>query len=88
LFKENTNTVFIRARDIPGWSEEGFSIIFQREQGTELVEVIESYRLGRVPLVVPLTLLRHHFRRYPNSYIEQQVYLNPHPPELMLRNLI
>ena len=35
-----------------------------------------------------LTLLRHHFRRYPNSYIEQQVYLNPHPPELMLRNLI
>ena len=54
----------------------------------ELVEVIESYRLGRVPLVVPLTLLRHHFRRYPNSYIEQQVYLNPHPPELMLRNLI
>ena len=54
----------------------------------ELVEIIDNYRIGQVPLVVPLTLLRHHFRRYPNKYIDQQVYLRPHPPELMLRNLI
>lgn len=54
----------------------------------ELNEVIEAYRLGRVPLVVPLTLLNHHFRRHPDDYMQHQVYLNPHPPELMLRNLI
>lgn len=54
----------------------------------ELNEVIESYRLGRVPLVVPITLLNHHFRRHPDEYMQRQYYLNPHPPELMLRNLI
>ncbi len=54
----------------------------------ELVEVIDDYRLGRVPLVVPITLLRHHFRKHPDSYVDRQVYLNPHPKELMLRNLI
>lgn len=52
----------------------------------EIREVIESYRLGEVPLVVPLTLLRHHFRRHPNDYVAGQVYLDPYPAELMLRN--
>jgi len=55
---------------------------------TELGEVIDEYRLGRVPLIVPITLFRHHFRRHPDPYVEAQVYLHPHPPELMLRNLI
>jgi len=58
------------------------------EDKQELNEVIETYRLGRVPLVVPITLLNHHFRRHPNEYMQRQYYLNPHPPELMLRNLI
>lgn len=54
----------------------------------ELNEVIERYRIGQVPLVVPITLLNHHFRRHPDEYMQRQVYLNPHPPELMLRNMI
>lgn len=54
----------------------------------ELNEVIETYRLGQVPLVVPITLLNHHFRRHPDEYMQRQLYLRPHPPELMLRNLI
>jgi uncharacterized protein YbgA (DUF1722 family)/uncharacterized protein YbbK (DUF523 family) len=52
----------------------------------ELGEVIESYRRGLVPLVVPLTLIRHHVRGLGLGYLADQVYLNPHPPELMLRN--
>ncbi len=52
----------------------------------ELVAVIEDYRLGLVPLVVPLTLFRHHLARISVPYIQEQVYLNPHPKELMLRN--
>lgn len=52
----------------------------------ELLGLIEQYRLGRIPLIAPLTLLKHHFRRHPNDYIARQVYLEPHPPELMLRN--
>ncbi len=52
----------------------------------ELVEVIGQYRLGHVPLIVPITLLRHHLRRHPNEYIERQHYMRPHPDEQMLRN--
>jgi len=52
----------------------------------ELGEVIEEYRRGLVPLVVPLTLVRHHVRRLGVAYLAEQVYLSPHPRELMLRN--
>jgi len=58
------------------------------EDKAEMLEVIGQYRDGIVPLIVPITLLKHHFRRHPHEYIERQVYLTPHPHELMLRNLI
>ena len=52
----------------------------------ELAAVIEDYRAGLVPLVVPVTLIRHHVRQHDVSYLAGQVYLAPHPKELMLRN--
>jgi uncharacterized protein YbgA (DUF1722 family) len=52
----------------------------------ELVACIEDYRQGLVPLVVPLTLLQHHFRRHPVPWVAEQTYLTPYPAELMLRN--
>jgi len=52
----------------------------------ELLGSIEDYRQGLVPLVVPLTLLKHHVRRHTVEYLAGQVYLDPHPRELMLRN--
>ncbi len=52
----------------------------------ELLDSIHEYRQGYLPLLVPITLLKHHFRRYPQPYIERQHYLNPHPGKLMLRN--
>jgi uncharacterized protein YbgA (DUF1722 family)/uncharacterized protein YbbK (DUF523 family) len=52
----------------------------------ELAETIERYRLGLVPLVVPLTLIRHHVRRQGVEYLQGQAYLEPHPYELMLLN--
>lgn len=54
----------------------------------ELLETIETYRTGKFPLIVPIILLKHHFRRHPHPYVENQVYLSPHPAELMLRNMI
>jgi uncharacterized protein YbgA (DUF1722 family)/uncharacterized protein YbbK (DUF523 family) len=57
-----------------------------REDRSELVETIERYRLGLVPLVVPMTLIRHHVRRQGAGYLQGQVYLEPHPHELMLLN--
>ncbi|MBZ5668593.1 MAG: DUF523 and DUF1722 domain-containing protein [Acidobacteriia bacterium] len=52
----------------------------------ELLSLIEDYRQGLVPLVVPLTLVRHYFRKFQITYLQGQVYLEPHPKELMLRN--
>ncbi len=52
----------------------------------ELVECIEQYRQEKIPLIVPMTLLKHHFRRNPVPWVMQQTYLDPYPAELMLRN--
>ena len=52
----------------------------------ELVTCIEDYRQGLVPLVVPLTLLNHHFRCHLTPWVAEQIYLQPYPAELMLRN--
>jgi uncharacterized protein YbgA (DUF1722 family) len=54
----------------------------------ELAATVERYRLGLVPLIVPLTLLRHHVRRQKVAYLQEQVYLEPHPHELGLLNSV
>ena len=56
------------------------------EDKRELLEIFDKYKAGEVPLVVPITLLRHHFRRHPHAYVREQLYLAPYPEELMLRN--
>jgi len=53
---------------------------------SELAGVIGDYHHGLTPLVVPLTLIKHYARIFDVGYILEQVYLNPHPKELMLRN--
>ena len=55
---------------------------------TDLADTIDAYRRGDYPLVVPLRLLQHHFSTYPHPYIDEQVYLNPHPQSLKLRNAL
>jgi len=58
------------------------------EDRSEIKEIIDRYRQGLVPLVVPITLLKHHLRRHPDPYLAGQHYLDPHPAELMLRNAV
>lgn len=53
---------------------------------TELSDLIHDYRKGLVPIVVPLTLIRHHVRGLDVEYLKGQAFLEPHPKELMLRN--
>jgi uncharacterized protein YbgA (DUF1722 family) len=57
-----------------------------RQEKAELLDVMEDYRRGLTPLIVPLTLIKHYVRIFEVEYIRDQVYLNPHPKELMLRN--
>ncbi|OGG06565.1 MAG: hypothetical protein A3F83_14265 [Candidatus Glassbacteria bacterium RIFCSPLOWO2_12_FULL_58_11] len=55
------------------------------DEKQELLEVIRAYAAGRLPLIVPVTLINHFVRRYGQSYLREQYYLNPHPLELKLR---
>ena len=59
-----------------------------KEDKQELVQTIENYRIGLVPLIVPITLLNHFFRKFPNEYISNSWYMNPYPSELCLQNSI
>ncbi len=54
----------------------------------ELSEVIRRYADEELPLIVPVTLLRHHFRKSPDEYIANSYYMAPHPQELKLLNLL
>lgn len=55
-------------------------------QKRELHGVIADYHQGLVPLIVPMVLVRHYVTEFDVPYVRDQVYLNPHPKELMLRN--
>ncbi|MBN1140987.1 MAG: DUF523 and DUF1722 domain-containing protein [Deltaproteobacteria bacterium] len=56
------------------------------EEKQEALELIEGYRRGDLPLIVPITLINHYVRKYRDPYLAGQFYLQPHPIELQLRN--
>ncbi len=58
------------------------------EQRQRLSLLIEDYRTGKIPLIVPVTMLKHYFANHPNAYIDGQVFLNPYPDELRVRNVV
>jgi uncharacterized protein YbgA (DUF1722 family) len=58
------------------------------DEKVELLDTIEAYHASRVPLIVPLTLIKHYVRKYDVHYLARQVYLSPYPAELMLRNSV
>ena len=60
--------------------------ILTREEKKNILSVIEDYRRELLPLVVPVTLIYHQVKKHNIEYLLDQVYLNPHPKELMLRN--
>jgi len=76
--KKNANVLM----HIMGYFKEQLS----SDEKQELLGVIDHYRQEVTPLIVPITLIQHYVRKYDQSYLKQQVYLNPHPLELQLRN--
>ena len=58
------------------------------EDRQEMDNLITQYSSGQVPLVVPVTLLKHHFKHHSSGYIEKQAYMQPYPEQLSLRNHI
>lgn len=63
-----------------------FKKVLEPAARSELLAAIEDYRAGIVPLIVPVTLLRHYAVVKEVGYLTEQSYLEPHPKELMLRN--
>jgi uncharacterized protein YbgA (DUF1722 family)/uncharacterized protein YbbK (DUF523 family) len=63
-----------------------FKKLLSADEEQELLEVIDFYRQGFLPLIVPVTLIGHYVRKYHQAYLNDQYYLNPHPIELRLRN--
>ncbi|MBW2476549.1 MAG: DUF523 and DUF1722 domain-containing protein [Deltaproteobacteria bacterium] len=56
------------------------------DEKQEALELTNHYRNGTLPLIVPITIFNHYIRKYRQPYLKQQVYMNPHPIELKLRN--
>ncbi len=63
-----------------------FKKSLSQEDKRELIGIIENYHEGLIPLIVPITIINHFVRIFDVKYLKRQVYLNPHPLELMLRN--
>jgi len=76
--KKNTNVLL----HIVGYFKKQLS----SEDKRELLEVIDQYHKGYIPLIVPIVLINHYVRKFDEPYLKMQFYLNPHPVELMLRN--
>jgi uncharacterized protein YbgA (DUF1722 family)/uncharacterized protein YbbK (DUF523 family) len=62
--------------------------VLSAKEKQELGNIIDQYRTNLVPLIVPITLLKHHFNNHPDPYIAKQAYLQPYPDDLSLRNAI
>jgi uncharacterized protein YbgA (DUF1722 family) len=76
--KKNANVL----QHLMGYFKEQLS----KDEKQELLEILDEYRKEYIPLVVPITLINHYVRKYKEDYLGQQVYLNPHPIALQLRN--
>ncbi|MFC1512188.1 YbgA family protein [Candidatus Latescibacterota bacterium] len=63
-----------------------FKRILAADEKAELLDIIECYRTGQVPLIMPVTLVNHYVRKFNEPYLSNQYYLNPHPLELKLRS--
>lgn len=63
-----------------------FRKLIDEEEKQEILLALEDYQSRRIPLIVPITLLRHYALKYRVTYLQCQVYLSPSPLELMLRN--
>lgn len=76
--KKNVNVL----QHMMGYFKEQLS----KDEKQELLQILGDYRKGSIPLIVPITLINHYVRKYKEEYLSQQVYLNPHPIALQLRN--
>lgn len=96
IFRETYSRLFMEALAVKTTARKNVNVLqhilgFMKndlpgEDKKYVLDVIEDYRQGLVPLIVPITLIKNFIRRFGVVYIADQTYLNPHPKQLMLRN--
>ncbi len=96
LLLERYRELFMRALSLHATVKKNTDVLmhimghFKKElthsEKEELLEIIRQYHERVIPLIVPVTLLRHYVNKYDRQYLKKQLYLTPHPMELMLRN--
>lgn len=94
--KEEYGRLFMEAIRTPSTSRKNVNVLnhlfsFLKKLLTppekkDILGTIDDYHRELVPLIVPLTLLKHYIGKHQISYLLDQIYLSPHPKELMLRN--
>jgi uncharacterized protein YbgA (DUF1722 family)/uncharacterized protein YbbK (DUF523 family) len=95
-FREKYHSLFMEGLSVMATARKNVNVLqhimgflktrLSAEEKKDILSVIEDYHRGLVPLIVPITLVRHYLNKFEVEYISDQVYLNPHPKELMLRN--
>jgi uncharacterized protein YbgA (DUF1722 family)/uncharacterized protein YbbK (DUF523 family) len=60
-----------------------FSKRLTARERQHFLRALESYRAGRCPITAPLVLLSSWIERFGESYLEQQVFFDPFPQELI-----
>jgi len=88
--------LFFQALDLKGTARKNTNVLMHilgyfkkqlsADEKQEVLELIDNYRNGHLPLIVPITLMNHFVRKYSQPYLSIQTYMNPHPVELQLRN--
>lgn len=76
--RKNTNVL----QHITGY----FKKVLSPDEKKEMLEIIDQYKRGLLPLIVPVTLINHYARRYEQKYLKDQIYLSLQHPELQMRN--
>ncbi|NIM19137.1 MAG: DUF1722 domain-containing protein [Candidatus Latescibacteria bacterium] len=96
VFREKYSALFMEALKMKSTARKNVNVLhhilgflkdhIDPSDKRDILQVIEDYRNELVPLIVPVTLLKHYVNKHGIEYIQDQIYLNPHPKELMLRN--
>ncbi|MEM7166482.1 MAG: DUF523 and DUF1722 domain-containing protein [Planctomycetota bacterium] len=60
--------------------------LLEPAEKAQILGAIKDYANGLLPLIVPITLLRYNIKKHDVEYLRGQLYFDPHPKELMLRN--
>ncbi len=88
----------LQAMDHPGTVKKHINVLqhimgyfkseLSSDEKQELLDLLDQYRNGNIPLIVPVTMLNHYVRKYGEEYLAEQWYLHPHPVEMKLRTYI